>query len=278
MKTILFPTDFSANALHASQYAGMLAKSFNANVVLLNVHSIPSISEYQLPYEIDNLIKFNQKKSEDNLRDFAVHFMQITHLAADRVSQIVEYGFANEKILETADTIHSDMIVMGTRGANNLLDKWLGTHAQAVIKKAKCPVWIIPKTAPINYPQNILYAADFKEDEVVATQKVLWFAAPLGAKCKVVHIHDYFEIKVDSGVQEMVKYLDDEFENIDDVSFVNLNRDDIIEGLEAYMESFKPDVLALAVHEKSFLERLFNESVTKHFVQVLQLPILTFRK
>ena len=278
MKTILFPTDFSANALHASQYAGMLAKSFNANVVLLNVHSIPSISEYQLPYEIDNLIKSNQKKAEDNLRDFAVHFMQITHLAADRVSQIVEYGFANERILETADTIHADMIVMGTRGANNLLDKWLGTHAQAVIKKAKCPVWVIPKTAPINYPQSILYAADFREDEVVATQKVLWLCKPFGAKCKVVHIHDYFEIKVDSGVQEMVKYLDDEFENIDDVSFVNLNRPDIIEGLETYVKTHKPDVLAMAISEKSFFERLFDQSITKHFVQGGHLPMLIFKK
>jgi nucleotide-binding universal stress UspA family protein len=278
MKTILFPTDFSANALHASEYAGMLAKCFNANVVLLNVHSIPTISEYQLPYEIDNLIKSNQKKSEDDLRDFAVHFMQITHLAADRISQIVEYGFANEKIVETADNIQADMIVMGTKGANNLLDKWLGTHAQAVMKKASCPVWIIPRKATINYPQNILYAADFKEDEVVATQKVLFFCAPLGAKCKVVHVHDYFEINVDNGVQEMVKYLDDEFESVDDVSFTNLNRANIIEGLETYIKTHKPDVLAMAVSEKSFFEKLFDQSITKHFVQGSNIPMLIFKK
>lgn len=278
MKTILFPTDFSANALHASEYAGMLAKSFDANVVLLNVHSIASISDFQLPNEVDNVIKFNQKKSEDDLRDFAVHFRQITHLAADRVSQIVEYGFANEKIIETAKTTKADMIVMGTKGAGNLLDKWLGTHSQAVMKEAKCPVWIIPKNAPINYPQNILYAADFKEDEVVATQKVLSFCTPLGAKCRVVHIHDYFEINVGHGVEEMVKYLEDEFENIDDVSFVNLKRANIIEGLETYIKTHKPDVLAFAISEKSFFERLFDTSVTNHFVQGSHLPMLIFKK
>jgi nucleotide-binding universal stress UspA family protein len=278
MKTILFPTDFSANALHASQYAGMLAKSFNANVVLLNVHTIPSVSEYQLPYEIDSLIKFNQKKAEDNLRDFAVHFLQITHLAADRVSQKVEYGFPNEKITETAETIHADMIVMGTKGANNLFDKWLGTHSQEVMKEAKCPVWIIPKNAPINYPQNILYAADFKEDEVVATQKVLSFCSPLGAKCKVVHVHDYFEINVGHSIEEMVKYLENEFENVDDVSFINLKRANIIEGLETYIKTHKPDVLAMALSEKSFFEKLFDSSITKHFVQGSHLPMLIFKK
>jgi nucleotide-binding universal stress UspA family protein len=278
MKTILFPTDFSVNALHAAEYAGMLAKCFKANVVLLNVHSLPVISEYQLPSEIDNLIKANQKKAEDDLQDFAVRFMQITSIPADQVSQIAEFGFPNEKILETADTIQADMIVMGTKGANNLLDRWLGTHAQAVIKKANCPVWVIPNKAAINYPQNILYAADFKEDEVMATQKVLWFCTPFKAKCKVVHVHDYFELNVNNGVQEMVKYLYDEFENIDDVSFSNINRANIIEGLETYIKTHKPDVLAMAVSEKSFFEKLFDDSVTKHFVQESNLPMLIFKK
>jgi nucleotide-binding universal stress UspA family protein len=278
MKTILFPTDFSTNALHAAEYAGMLAKCFDANVVLLNVYSIPIISEYQLPYEIDNLIKVNHEKAEDDLRDFAVRFMQITNLSSDRISQIVEYGFANEKILETAETIKADMIVMGTKGASNLLDRWIGTHAQAVMKEANCPVWIIPSKAPINYPQNILYAADFKEDEVMATQKVLTLCTPLGAKCKVVHIHDYFELNVGHAVEAMVEYLEGEFEKVDDVSFVNLKRANIIEGLETYIKRQKPDVLALAISEKSFFEKLFDPSISNHFVQGSNLPMLIFKK
>jgi nucleotide-binding universal stress UspA family protein len=278
MKTILFPTDFSANALHASEYAGMLAKCFKANVVLLNVHTIPTISEYQLSSEIDILIKHSHQRAEDDLRDFTTRFIEITNLAPDRVNQMVEYGFPNEKILETAQNIQADMIVMGTKGASDILDKWLGTHAEAVMKKSKVPVWIIPQNAPINYPQNILYAADFKEDEVIATQKVLALCMPLGAKCKVVHIHDYFEPNVGHGVQEMVRYLEDEFENVEDVSFINLNRANIIEGLETYLKRQKPDVLALAISEKSFFERLFDQSITKYFVQGSNLPMLIFKK
>ena len=39
MKTILFPTDFSKSDEHAAKYAGMLARSINARVVIINVHS-----------------------------------------------------------------------------------------------------------------------------------------------------------------------------------------------------------------------------------------------
>jgi nucleotide-binding universal stress UspA family protein len=167
--------------------------------------------------------------------------------------------------------------VMGTKGATNTLDKWLGTHAQQVMKTAHCPVWVIPQNAPINYPQHIMYAADFREDEVLATQQVLAFAKPLQATCKVIHIHDYFELNVGHAVQEMVHYLEDEFEN-EDITFKHVNRADIIEGLETYIRTHKPDVLALAIQEKSFLSKIFETSVTKHFIQEAKLPILTFKK
>ncbi|MEA5459018.1 universal stress protein [Arcicella sp. LKC2W] len=277
MKTILFPTDFSTNATHASQYAGMLARRLNAKVVLLNVYSVPTVSEYQLPYEIENFIMQNRKDAEKNLQDFTAQFIEENSLASDRISQMVEYGFVGDKITEIAKQISANLIVMGTKGANNAIDKWLGTHSQKVMKNAPCPVWIVPENTAINYPQNILYAADFKEDEVLATQKVLEFSKPLGAVCNVVHIHDYFELNVGHAVQEMVHYLEDEFEK-DEVNVHNVNRADIIGGLETYIRTHKPDVLALAIHEKSFLEKIFDTSVTNHFVQEAKLPILTFKK
>ncbi|PWK28682.1 nucleotide-binding universal stress UspA family protein [Arcicella aurantiaca] len=277
MKTILFPTDFSTNAIHASQYAGMLARRLNAKVVLLNIYSVPTVSEYQLPYEIENFILQNRKDAEKNLQDFTAKFIEATSLVSDRITQMVEYGFVGDKINEIAKQINASLIVMGTKGASNAIDKWLGTHSQKVMKNAPCPVWIVPENAAINYPKNIIYAADFKEDEVIATQKVLEFAKPLEATCNIVHIHDYFELNVSHAVQEMVHYLEDEFEK-EDVSVHNVNRADIISGLETYIRTHKPDVLALAIHEKSFLEKIFDTSVTKHFVQEAKLPILTFRK
>ncbi|MES2519950.1 MAG: universal stress protein [Bacteroidota bacterium] len=277
MKTILFPTDFSNNAIHASQYAGMLARRLNAKVVLLNIYSIPTVSEYQLPIEIENFIMENRQEARKDLQNFTVKFIETTNLAPDRITQMVEYGFVGDKIIETAKLINADFIVMGTQGATNAIDKWLGTHTQKVMKAADCPVWIIPENAAINYPKHIMYAADFKEDEVIATHKVLEFAKPLEATCKVVHVHDYFELNVGHSVREMVHYLESEFEN-EDISFKHIDRSDIIDGLETYIKTHKPDVLALAVHEKSFFEKIFDTSVTKHFVQEATLPILTFKK
>lgn len=277
MKTILFPTDFSKNATYASEYAGIIAKRMNANVVLLNVYTIPTVSEYQLPNEIENFINLNKSKAQQNLEQFKKVFLKNTGLQPDRVSTRVEYGHVSDKIIDTARALQADMIVMGTKGATDFLDRWLGTNAQKVMKNADCPVWIIPQKALIHYPQNFLYAADFREDELLATHKLKEITEPFGGKCKVVHIHDYFEMNVGHHIEEIAHQIEDVFDE-DEVSVKTLNRANIIEGLETYIHTHKPDVLALAIHEKSFLNRIFDTSVTNHFVQEAYLPILTFKK
>jgi nucleotide-binding universal stress UspA family protein len=278
MKTILFPTDFSENAIHASEYAGLLAQKFDANVVLLNIYSVPIISEYQVPYNISDFTMEMKEISEKNLQTFADKFIETTELSKERISQKIEYGFVSDVIIETAKSIDADMIVMGTKGASNILEKWIGTTAQTVMKTAECPVWIIPQNAVLNYPQKFLYAADLQEDEIMATQKVMEFATPLQALCKVIHIDDYFEANVNDEVKEKIDELKEEFKDDDNVFVRNIRRDDIIEGLETYIKSYKPDVLALAVHDKSLFSKIFEESVTNHFVYEADLPLLIFRK
>lgn len=277
MKTILFPTDFSQNAIHASEYAGMIAKRMNANVVLLNVYTIPTISEYQLPSEIENFISQNKIAAQDNLEAFSKVFLKSTGLPAQRVSTRVEYGHISEKIVGIARALQAQLIVMGTKGASDFLDRWLGTNAQKVMKNADCPVWIVPQKASTQYPKHFLYAADFQEDELFATHKIMEFAEPFGAICKVVHIHDYFEMNIGHRIEETSHQLKDEFDE-EVMSVKSLNRANIIEGLETYIHTNKPDVLALAIHDKSFLSGLFETSISKYFVQNAHLPILTFRK
>lgn len=277
MKTILFPTDFSDNAIHASEYAGIIAKRLNAKVVLLNVYTIPTISEYQLPNEIENFINLNKSEAQANLDKFTKVFLENTGLQPDKVSTRVEYGYVSDKIIDTAKALQADMIVMGTKGASDFLDRWLGTNAQKVMKQSNCPVWIVPQKAAINYPQNFLYAADFREDELLATHKIKELAEPFGAKCRVVHIHDYFEVNVGHRIEETTHQLEEVFDE-EEVSVKTLHRANIIEGLETYIRRNKPDVLALAIHEKSFFDAIFDTSITKHFVQEAHLPILTFRK
>jgi nucleotide-binding universal stress UspA family protein len=277
MKTILFPTDFSENAVHASRYAGMMAKLLDANVILLHVYHIPMVPAYNTSFEVKDAVSQNETEIKQQLQTFATEFRRDANLPAERIIQKIEYGFANEKTIEIADSMNVDMIVMGTKGASNILDKWLGTHAQEVMKGANCPVFTVPNDVPIDFPQRILYAADFKDDEIHAVQKVLDIAKPLGATCKVVHIHEEFEPNIGHIVEETIKELETKFKD-EDVTVQQFHRTDTIEGLETYIKTYEPDVLAIAIHDKSFLDNIFTTSISQHFIQEAKIPILTFKK
>ena len=277
MKTILFPTDFSENAIHASRYAGMLAKMYDANLVLLHVHHIPMVPQSNHTFEVRDAISLNEKGIKEDFEKFTNEFIHDLNLPTERITQRIEYGFTAEKIVEIAQDIKADMIVMGTQGASDMMNKWLGTHAQEVMKTAECPVFTIPKNVAIDYPKRILYAADFKEDEISATEKLLYMAKPLGASCKVIHVHDYFEPNIGHIVEETIKELEEKFNN-EDITIQQLHRAKIIEGLEGYITTYEPDVLAMAIHEKSFLDNIFDTSITRHFIQEAKLVMLTFKK
>lgn len=277
MKTILFPTDFSINAFHAAEYAGMLAEKFEAKVIILHAFSIPMVPATHTSYNVRFAIDGYRATISKDLETFTDKFLKVSGLTSDNISSKIEYGFPADKILEVASDLKVDMIVMGTKGASNFMDKWLGTNSQKVMEEAKCPVWIIPNKAKIEYPENVMYAADFQEDEVVATQRVLELVRPFGASCHVVHVNGFFELYASAGLREMVNYLTDEFET-ENVSFQNINSEGIIAGLEVYIKKNKPNLLALALHEKSFLNKLFETSISKHFVQEAKLPMLIFKK
>jgi len=279
MKTILFPTDFSENSNHSAQYAAMLAKRFDAKLVLLNVYSviIPVVSESPMIFDKDDIILRRQNDAELSLQVFTDSLILQTSLPSEQIVQLVEYGFVTDVIVDKANEMNVDLIVMGTHGASNIIDRWFGTNAEKVVESSKCPVWVLPEGTPLTMPKVIMYAADFKEDEVSATYEILAIAQPMGASCKVIHIHDYFELNAEHTVKQEVAELKKEFQNFD-ISIKDLNREEIMKGLETYIRTHKPDVLAMAVYEKSFFNKLFNNSLVEHFVQKAKLPMLFIRK
>lgn len=279
MKTILFPTDFSENSNHSAQYAAMLAKRFDAKLVLLNVYSVilPVVSESPMIFDKDDIIVRRQNDAELSLQVFTDSLILQSGLPSEQIVQLVEYGLVTDVIADKANEMNVDLIVMGTHGASNMLDRWFGTNAEKVVESSKCPVWVLPEGTPLTMPKVIMYAADFKEDEVSATYEILAIAQPMGASCKVIHIHDYFELNADHTVKQEVAELKKEFQNFD-VTIKDINREEILKGLETYVRNHKPDVLAMAVYEKSFFNKLFNNSLTEHFIQKAKLPMLFIRK
>jgi nucleotide-binding universal stress UspA family protein len=140
VETILVPTDFSDDATKALETAVDLAKSFGSKVVLLHAYSVEL--PFSSPAMGGGLILPEGFYVE--LRDHAT--LQVERIAKEASREGVEVrGIAVENtpwmaIIDQAEELPAQLIVMGTRGLTGLKHIALGSVAERVVRKAPCPV------------------------------------------------------------------------------------------------------------------------------------------
>ncbi len=154
-KKILVTTDFTPNSDHAFKHAVMLARQNDAEIHLL--HVLPQVDSSMRSYlssvlgenrleefEHSNLEKA-KKELTQNLEDFTKQELQdFPEDYARFAGATVVTGHPVVKILETADRLGIDVIVMGTHGKGPLEHVFLGSVAEKVLKKSTRPVFVIP--------------------------------------------------------------------------------------------------------------------------------------
>ena len=142
MKTILTPVDFSAATARVIEATLELAKATEGKIVLLHVVQPPIVtSDYGLAMEnVQEILAVSEKAAARQLSHLADNLK--SDGAEARVVQI--NGAAVAGILETADRLKADYIVMGSHGHTALYDLLVGSTTHGVLKRATCPVLVVP--------------------------------------------------------------------------------------------------------------------------------------
>jgi nucleotide-binding universal stress UspA family protein len=88
---------------------------------------------------------FSPRTAEDERIDTEMSLRQsvrdVLGEQADRVEVRAILGLAGRKIVETANKVNAQLIVLPIRGSTSML---LGTVSQYVLRKAPCPVLVVP--------------------------------------------------------------------------------------------------------------------------------------
>lgn len=142
MKTILVPIDFSPATKSVITAACDLAKQLKGRLVLLHVvQPLPLVVNdvYALQMEQSEvMMNAAQEASASRLREAKAACAK-KKVAARTVQAL---GLPAAEILSRAKS--ADYIVMGTHGHTAVFDLLVGGTAHAVLRKAPCPVVVIP--------------------------------------------------------------------------------------------------------------------------------------
>lgn len=137
---ILVPVDFSPGSEHALAYATELAKRLDATVHVVHAIGIPTLGAPELG------LAFTAATIDKLVADSKAALDRITasHRNSARVGKVlVRTGDARDMILQVAEELGADLVVMGTHGRRGLSRALLGSVAETVVRTSPIPVLTI---------------------------------------------------------------------------------------------------------------------------------------
>ena len=188
LQRILVPTDLSDFAGNALRWADMLRRRLGAQLTLVyaNEPYIPfDPIEGPAAYLLQNEPEFRERLIQE-LRDHVQLHLPDIGQAAETV--ILDKAPA-QAILETAESIDADLIVMGTHGRTGWRRALLGSVAEKVVHHTDRPVLCIPSDAPPSIGK-ILCPVNFTPIARVALEQAALLAETFDAELLIVHVTD----------------------------------------------------------------------------------------
>lgn len=150
MKTLLVPLDFSDTSELVLRKTAGIARELSARIILL--HVIEPVATYVPVGATLDVISATPPPAETE-EGISAHETRLRTLAAPLISAgltvepVVIVGLAVDDILDQAEVHGADFIVLGSHGHGALYHLFGGSVVTGVLKRAKCPVIVIPAKA-----------------------------------------------------------------------------------------------------------------------------------
>lgn len=274
MKTILVPTDFSEVARNAVGYAAEIGKRAKAKIILLHVYQIPVVpAEVPVILSADEIKKDSMKRLKKIERHIHTKYSKTL-----KVECKCECGFPIDEINQFASKNNVNLIVMGMAGVGYLTERIIGSVTTSLIKRSKCPVLSIDRYVKFKNIKKIVLACDYNKSY---NKKTITPLKELAALFKS-HIHVLNIVKEPEFVPPVNKAiagikLDRTLEEINH-SFYQCKNEDIIEGINDFIDKKKIDMVVMISRKHSVLHNLFHETNTKRMAFHTKVPVLALHE
>lgn len=284
MRRILFPTDFSDAAKNAFSVAESLAKKLNAELYIL--HSLNSVQQYvDISMSSAGDITMPGMEPEIVMATIAAQKERVEKKMKALVAETEGQGFPVKSFIVDTELDFEinnfteehaiDFIVMGTHGASGLREAFIGSIAQKIVRKALVPVLTVNDKCEKFSINKVICSSDFTEAAInEQLLRVRNFANFFEAELELVYINtpSYFE-ETNTVNQRMDEVIDQY--GLSGCTKHIYNAFDIDEGIIAFAEQEKADVIGMVTHGYRGVKKLFSDNVTESVVNHSKIPVLT---
>lgn len=271
MKKVLLTTDFSENARSAVEYGLQLFGSEGVTYTLLNTFKEPGSSTAAMVSIVEFLHKESKVLLDQYAKDLKETYPDYT------IEPMSMHGSLYPVVNTLAKRGDADVVVVGTRGASQVHNFFLGSNTMDLMRNSEIPAVIVPNNHAYQAVKNIALALDFKPlEQINILDPIISIAHNKQATINAFHIQENGNDFMTEESPE-VKRLFEECGQIAH-SFENIKNENVAAGIGSYMDASNSDMLAIVARKHNFMERLFKKSITKEVSLMASFPMIIVRE
>jgi len=280
IQRVLFPTDFSAGATRAFPQAVSVAAGHDAELHIVNVPESIRESVASLPVAPNVLTEWCRAEGNEDAPDLE---------ALSIVQRRLEPGSPPERLVAYAKGHDVDLVVMGTHGRRGLRRMMLGSVTEEVLRTAPCPVLTVragEENEAHTDVRRILAPVDVSDASETAVEHARELTRIHDAELHLLHVveevnytsaygvespliaHDEIVTKVKKTLGEMARESVGE-ESVQVSAVVGYAPWSILD----YVEENDIDLIVIATHGRSGLDRVLLGSVAERVLRRSSVPV-----
>lgn len=282
MKKILIPTDFSKNSKNAIRFALNLFKETSCHFFFLyvNVEGSDFTEKPIYKFGTNILVEKESKAISQKLKDLEKFITSISSKKEhNHFTTIREDDYFLKSIRKHIKENEIELIVMGTQGASELKEFFIGTRSGDVITKVECDVLVVPNKAKFKDFTQVVFPVDF---EVVYGEAILRKIANIvtseKAQIKLLYVTKSqipLLDKVDLQQKQLVQRLSKILPN--PVSFHRIVSRKVEEGVRVFAESLSADLIIMISKDYGLLQKLFLDTTVEEVSFDTNIPLLSLQ-
>ena len=269
MRTFLVATDFSLNAMHASDYATQLAAHLDAKIILMHAYEEPvAVSEYELStIHYDTMKGYIVKRLQERKNE-----LQQKHGKNIPIECIACNNDLIGHIRKLYHERDARLLFIGLTGSG-MANYFLGSNTLHIVNQSECPTVTVPPRASFKPIRKVVFACDLNDLETsVPVARIHRILTVLQAELKVLNIRKPDKLPVsESEIHQRLQKLFPEVPT----SFQQLERKNIVAGIKDYVRQEQADLVIVIPRKHDTLNTLLKTNHTKAMLFRSSVPILT---
>ncbi|GAB2515533.1 universal stress protein [Spirosoma aerophilum] len=268
MYKILVLTDFSAASRHALSFAQALFADTAADFCLTNAFPF----EPEMSYGGAFWLEEEQHETKKNLRHLQESMTQLPQPVYHTYRTMIILGEPVQAVDRLLTQEHFDLIVLGTTGMGK--NALFGSVATGMIRQAKANVLVVPTSAPIRPLEQLVLATDYQSVNDAGSLALLTgIASRKAATLTLLTIENPNE-PTSQPSEGSRQYVLQALEGVRTIPYA-IHDDDVLHGINAYLDLHTVDVLVMLPHHKGFFDVIRNKSVSRSVAYQPRVPLLT---